>query len=834
VQKVPAARSDYQHPNLTSFPIHLTRIMAASALSGRLTLSDPSVKELAQASCVHEKYYDALPKLQGEANWQEWSDALQHAALMAGTDGVLNGESKHPKSLEGKQCTTSEWNDNVKRTAVWRSRNESLLKAMRGAADVDFDDFGASNAHDTHVSLSSKYHTSDNQQVFKLYSEDLLVRYDLKYSPKGFANNLQDAFNKYNQLVGDNIKQRLPENFLKLAFLDSLDSGYRDWRMALLRDRDVLALGQESTLTFNELVELAVVEHGELLQEQTKTSTPEPAPSPPEQQAQKRNLSQVDRPAQSDLHRLCSVPHHISSNHTNQTCKVQNPRLRQSNWIPTKADQIYLAKHPEVENPQIFDDPSDRFVDRSENESETGSENDSEDNIESDSESEDERSQEISAGGQDDSSVSDQDDTSREGDNENEMSDHEFEVGATWKRFAASRYAEVQAQIDLVTGAVGGHKKFGRKVRKHAPLVGDLSGKWLLYSKEHISDTTDHYRIQLWQTTTEKQRQQHPGTEQYQGKLSIEPHGHPEKFRISSFSPSPHVTSRPTPMQFGKSGGERYKGKATFWGNGKMLVTLPPPVLNLSDCNLPRIEFAGLRSSVVANPRVAGTQANTGRHDEDSDHEVSTGAHSTGVAIKVEQNDSDVVMDDDDQDSRAMAIEAEESGSSVSDDESADDFATIMDIVQKQKDVLRGGLIVPLQDLSGMWYFHSPDYQQDPGQDIQISFYDRVEHGPAERMCAPGHCKPSTDQIHYCGELRFKGKKGERDWSCLIKQFDVPKQTSVASVKIQSWDPISKRVIFITAWFLGGGAMCMSLPTTYIPNYQGQKAVVTFSGVKRQ
>lgn len=124
--------------------------MAAGATSGRLTLSDPSVKELAQASCVHEKYYDALPKLQSEANWQEWSDALQHAALIAGTDTVLNGESKHPNSLEGKQCATSEWNDNIKRIAIWRARNESLLKAMRSAAGIHFSNSVASNAHDTY------------------------------------------------------------------------------------------------------------------------------------------------------------------------------------------------------------------------------------------------------------------------------------------------------------------------------------------------------------------------------------------------------------------------------------------------------------------------------------------------------------------------------------------------------------------------------------------------------------------------------------------------------------------------------------------------------------
>jgi hypothetical protein len=198
-------------PEINVFPNHSTRIMAASAMSGRLTLSDPLVKELAQVSCVHEKHYDSLPKLEGEDNWQEWSDALQHAALIAGTDIVLNGEAKHPKSLEGKQSTTAEWNDNIKRTAIWRSRNESLLKAMRGAADVDFGDFGASNAHDTYVSLRCRYHTSDNQRAFRLYSEDLIIEYDLDESPEEIANDLQNAFNQYNQLVGDTLSSVFPK-----------------------------------------------------------------------------------------------------------------------------------------------------------------------------------------------------------------------------------------------------------------------------------------------------------------------------------------------------------------------------------------------------------------------------------------------------------------------------------------------------------------------------------------------------------------------------------------------------------------------------------------------
>jgi len=391
-------------------------------------------------------------------------------------------------------------------------------------------------------------------------------------------------------------------------------------------------------------------------------------------------------------------------------------------------------------------------------------------------------------------------------------------------------------------------------------LLGDLSGKWMLYDQEHVSSTVDYYCIQIWETTTETQKQLHPTTQIYQGALTIGAHGHSETFRISSFSPSRHVSTRPTPIRYRRPGGGSYKGSMTFWGNGKMLAAIPPPVLGVMDRSVSWFEFAGIRSGSVFKSPGAGNQADAGNHNENDDHQASTGAQShpdkrlhhndhsgatvgfdrvirttqsTSVPIKVEEEDSDMIIDDEVQDSTAMAIKTEESEPSDSEDGWADDVATVMSTVQKRKDALREGLVVRLHDLSGMWNFYSPDYKQEPGQYIRISFYDRMEHGPAERMCAPGHCKPNTDQIHYCGELRFKAKEGERDWSCLIKQFDVPKQASVVPVKIQSWDPLSKRVIFITAWFLGGGAMSMSIPTTYIPKYQGQKTLITFSGVKR-
>jgi len=905
--------------------------MAASAMSGRLTLSDPSVKKLVQASCAHENYYDALPKLQGEANWQEWSDALQHAALMAGTDAVLNGELKHPQSLEGKQCTTVEWNDNIKRTAIWRARNESLLKAMRSAADIDFTDFGASNAHDTYVSLRSRYHISDNQRAFDLFSETFVMGYELDDSPAKIANELRHAFNRYNHLVGDNVQQRLPGNFLKMAFLESLDSSYGAWRKALLKDHDVLALGQELTMAFSELVDLAIVERTRLLGNQTKSTTP--APPPPSQQAAKRDISQVDEVSLADLHRPCSLPHHSTSKHTNQACKVQNPRLRQRSWKPSKADkeylaehpdmesphvdgtaqlslrslcslphhrhmshtdqtcwtqnpqlrrthwrsseadQRYLAEHPEIEDPQLrdislrsFDDVSedasedepengsDNYPDEeSEHDSENGSDDGSECDTERDSEQEDASEQETFARDPDDTPTADFD---------NIDSEHPSQADVAWERFAAARFAEVQAQIDLVTRAVGGSQNFGKKAHKNAPLVGGLSGQWVLYNKGLVSGTADHYTIELWENTTDKQKKMHPTTRRYRGRLSVKSYGHSTTFTIPNFLPHSRVSGHPLSVEF-KQSKDMYAGKLTFWGGGKMTITIPPSVLGEADCNGPRFEFAGLRSDTVVNSSAAEAQAHTGGSDESRDNEAgastrnqpakrverndraeATGEYdrvirtepSTVVTVKDEKGDSDVIMNDDDQ---PVVIKTEEPEPIASDDEWVDDVATTIDTVQKQENMVKQGTNKHLHQLGGEWRFHSAKHNPGLGGGISLSFSIRQNHDIPDQMCAPGHCKTMPThsdryprRIFHCGELHLKGEEGKPDLDYLIRQFDVPKYASPDFITILLGNRGNLNTICMHAWFFGNGTMRVELPTAMIPSYRGEDAWISFSGLQ--
>ncbi|KAH0285245.1 hypothetical protein M436DRAFT_79241 [Aureobasidium namibiae CBS 147.97] len=912
--------------------------MAASAMRGRLALSDPSVKELAQASCAHESYYNTLPKLEGEANWQQWSDALQHAALMAGTDTVLNGEAKHPQSLEGKQYTTTERNDNVKRTAIWRARNESLLKAMRSAADIDLTDLGASNAHDTYVSLRSRYHASDDQRAFRLFSEDLITEYEFDHSPEEFAYGLQDAFNQYNQLVGDDVEQRLPENFLKMALLVSLGSAYHDWCKALLRERDVLALGHGSTVTFDELVELAIVEHTRLLQEQARGSASTSAPL--SQQAPKRNISLVEEPARLDLHKPCSVPHHSNGDHTNQVCMVQNPRLRflgwkpskademwlaehpdieylqvgnitqhtataqpdlrrpcslpdhvqmkhtdqacwtqnpqmrRRSWRPSEADQRYLAEHPEIEDPQLrnislrsFDDVSedaskDESENRSDNYPDEESEHDSENSYDDGSECDVERDSEHEDASEQETFARDQDDTPTAKDFNDINSEDLPQADGAWEQFAAARFAEVQAQIDLVARAVDGCQNFGKKVHKNAPLVGDLSGQWVLYNKGLVSSTVDHYTIELWENTTNKQKQMHPTTRRYRGKLSIKSHGHSTTFTIPNILPHSRVSGHPLSVVFRQSK-NIYAGKLTFWGRGKMIISIPPSVLGEADCNDSRFVFAGLRSDTVVNSSAAEAQAHMGGSDESRDNEAgaitrnqpaerverngraeATGEYdrvirtepSTVVTVKDEKGDSDVIMNNDDQ---PVVIKAEEPETIASNDELDDDVAAIIDTVQKQENMVKQGTNKRLQQLGGEWRFHSAKHNPDLGGGISLSFSIRQNHDIPDQMCAPGHCKAMPThsdryprRIFYCGELHLKGEEGKPDLDYLIRQFDLPKRASPVHITILLENRSDQDTICMHTWFFGDGTMRIELPTAKIPGYRGEDAWISFSGLQ--
>jgi hypothetical protein len=88
---------------------------------------------------------------------------------------------------------------------------------------------------------------------------------------------------------------------------------------------------------------------------------------------------------------------------------------------------------------------------------------------------------------------------------------------------------------------------FGKRAAKRAPSLGRIVGEWLLYGKEHVSNTADQFRIHLWKVVPKKRKNK---TRNCEGRLTIESHGYSKTFDIPSFVPPHRVSSRPLSMQF--------------------------------------------------------------------------------------------------------------------------------------------------------------------------------------------------------------------------------------------------------------------------------------------
>jgi hypothetical protein len=525
-------------------------------------------------------------------------------------------------------------------------------------------------------------------------------------------------------------------------------------------------------------------------------------------------------------------------------------------------DVEYLAEHPEIENPRLSDSSSNR----SENDADSRSETD----VESLSGDEDASRRATSTSDQEGTFASVQDSMSREGYNNDHDSKHGLTADEARKQFAAARFAEIQAQMDLVTRNLDEVKKLGKKASKHAPCPGEILGKWVLYEREHVSDTADHYRVQLLKTTPKKGKKK---SRIYKGKLTVESRGHSKTFNICPFTPPRRITGGSMRVQLTCPDGQPHSCKMVFWGNGMMLVSLPRSLLNNIGGNDFWCELAGIRLTratkrLAAELRAAVSSINeSNENDPDADAGARARAHSRptkylarvsrteamvghdrvirtepqpGLVPKVENQDLDMVSEDDDQDSKPKSIKAEESRPSDSQDAKwVDDMATTIDTVQKQENLVNQGLIVPLHDIGGDWRFHSPRHYSGLDGRISLLFSVHQSHDNPDQMCAPGHCKnvPTHSdryprRIHYCGELLLMAEEGRSDLCWLVRQFDVANYTSPDHMTILLGHRDSRETICMHEWFLGDGTMRIELPTSMVRSYRSEESWISFLGLK--
>ena len=134
----------------------------------------------------------------------------------------------------------------------------------------------------------------------------------------------------------------------------------------------------------------------------------------------------------------------------------------------------------------------------------------------------------------------------------------------------------------------------------------------MLYAQEYDPGDVGDHQISLWETTTDAQKQLQTPVRRYEGILTIGPRGRSERFEIKNFMPGIRIKGRSAKMNCRNSIGQRYAGKATFWGNGMMVCTVPAPPLDATRSSCSMVTFSGIRSQAVAQTAVKH------RDDEDS------------------------------------------------------------------------------------------------------------------------------------------------------------------------------------------------------------------------
>lgn len=102
----------------------------------RLDLNSSSVEILAQSSCGNLDSYKNIPTLYAASEWQAFSDAFLEASLKENTFATLMGEKSgppHPLPQAGEaEVDIEDWNEYIKRTAIYHRRNGALLGALWG------------------------------------------------------------------------------------------------------------------------------------------------------------------------------------------------------------------------------------------------------------------------------------------------------------------------------------------------------------------------------------------------------------------------------------------------------------------------------------------------------------------------------------------------------------------------------------------------------------------------------------------------------------------------------------------------------------------------------
>jgi hypothetical protein len=167
----------------------------------RLDFQSSAVEILAASSCGSGESYRNVPVLTSISDWPAYRDLMTEACMKENTFDVLIAAKSEP-TQPPSDCKVEEWNEYVKKLAIFKRRNDALTAALWGTLSATFRSRVQKlrKAAEIWAVLEDACLPQGSQTGFKLYSDLHSITHANSADLKDYILRLENAYTAFNSL----------------------------------------------------------------------------------------------------------------------------------------------------------------------------------------------------------------------------------------------------------------------------------------------------------------------------------------------------------------------------------------------------------------------------------------------------------------------------------------------------------------------------------------------------------------------------------------------------------------------------------------------------------
>jgi len=179
----------------------------------RLDLQSSAVEILAASSCGNGDSYKTIPMLKSAEDWPSFRDMMTEASMKENTFEVLIATKTEP-TAPPSDCKIEDWNEYIKKLAIFSRRNAALTGTIYGKLAPTFRNRvqHLKNAADIWAVLEDACLPQGSETGFKLYMELHSITQANSADLKDYIHRLEMAYIAFNRLSKHLSTQIDPQN----------------------------------------------------------------------------------------------------------------------------------------------------------------------------------------------------------------------------------------------------------------------------------------------------------------------------------------------------------------------------------------------------------------------------------------------------------------------------------------------------------------------------------------------------------------------------------------------------------------------------------------------